>query len=373
MLNSVRFIVLIGVLISASYCQAQKAPGCEEASALVQKALLVGDGSDEEAELYEKAIDQCPTFAEALHNLGVIASESGDYGKAKRLFAKAVSLKQDANFLLSLAFVHFKEGELDEAIELYHKASKKDPTSATAYLALARINELRRNYTKAIELLDHIAKIDSTNVSAAKFRATILEKQGLTDEAIKYLSSYLDTTPNLEIYVDLSLLYIKKGRLEAAIKYLLKASKIDPTNHEVNLVLATAYSNKEDFLSAKKYLQRILDQEPDHSVALANLALVHAQLKDFDQALKVGNKANKIEESYEADMALGYSYSYLMNYKEAKNYFQKALKILPKDLDEQGRQKAGLAHYNLSITLSQLGAARESEREAKLAKALGVE
>lgn len=81
-------------------------------------------------ELMEKVIEKFPDNALALNYVGYnLADDNRDLDRAYRLIQRAAELEPEANFILdSLAWVHFRRGEIDEAWEQIQKAVKTSDT-----------------------------------------------------------------------------------------------------------------------------------------------------------------------------------------------------------------------------------------------------
>lgn len=88
-------------------------------------------------DLMEKVIEKFPDNALALNYVGYnLADDNRDLDRAYRLIQRAIELEPEADFILdSLAWVHFRRGEVDEAWEQIQKAietSDKEKTGDPA-------------------------------------------------------------------------------------------------------------------------------------------------------------------------------------------------------------------------------------------------
>src|SRR5436305_3563694 len=75
----------------------------------------------------------------------------------------------------------------------------------------------------------------------------------------------------------------KNNKYADAVKHFQQAVRLDPTNQNAQLYLATSYmvqwvpgvdspDNQKNYKAAKAEFQRVLDKEPNNSLALASMA-----------------------------------------------------------------------------------------------------
>ena len=105
---------------------------------------------------------------------------------------------------------------------------------------------------------------------------------------------------------------------------------------EKNYSLKEAFDIAENFYQrgniseAKNIFEKILIAKPSHFLALANLGIIFAQLKKFDQAISALNKALEINPNYaEGYNNLGNVFFELSNFDKSLECYEKAIKIFP--------------------------------------------
>lgn len=119
--------------------------------------------------LMEKFIARFPDNALALNYVGYnLADSNRELDKAYKLIRRAVELEPDADFILdSLAWVHFRRGELDDAWEQIRKAlsisgkdGPRDPAMLEHYgdIAAARGDEdsARKGWQRSLDLFERL-------------------------------------------------------------------------------------------------------------------------------------------------------------------------------------------------------------------------
>ena len=105
---------------------------------------------------------------------------------------------------------------------------------------------------------------------------------------------------------------------------------------------ALNFYNKKDFKTSEIYCYKILSIDPNHFGSMSMLATLSAIKGDFIKAKELLTKAVEIEKNNPlAIHNLATAYKELGKFDEAINYYNKVLKIVPKQTN---------AHNNLGIT-----------------------
>jgi adenylate cyclase len=126
------------------------------------------DNNDEASELFQRAIDLDPNYAEAYAALG------GSY------FEAVVS-----------GWSQFLADDLEHAEELAQKALALDPATTRAYRVLALINLFKKRYDAALEQIDRAFEINPSDADNYAYRGAILTWAGRATEALPWLEGAL--------------------------------------------------------------------------------------------------------------------------------------------------------------------------------------
>ncbi len=144
--------------------------------------------------IYRQVLDQHPDHPDALHLLGVLAYQIGDYEVAEDLINHAIDSEQPiADYYNNLGEVLRATDRLDEAHEQYQKALSLDPEHEQAAL--------------------NIKKIESAKIEA---QAPVMDSSQHIPEVRQFLPSYLlslddETVTPGQTLIDLSLLAAHKA------------------------------------------------------------------------------------------------------------------------------------------------------------------
>ncbi len=126
------------------------------------------DDNDEASELFQRAIDLDPSYADAYAGLG------GSYYEA------VVS-----------GWSEFSTEDLERAEALAQKALALDPTTTRAYRVLSMINLYRKRYNLALAQIDRAFEINPSDADNYAYRGAILAWAGRPAEALPWLEGAL--------------------------------------------------------------------------------------------------------------------------------------------------------------------------------------
>jgi adenylate cyclase len=126
------------------------------------------DDNDQASDLFQRAIDLDPNYADAY------AALAGSYYEA------VVS-----------GWSEFRAGDLERAEALAQKALALDPATTRAYRVLAQINLYRKRYDLALAQVDRALEINPSDANNYAYRGSILAWAGRATEASPWLEGAL--------------------------------------------------------------------------------------------------------------------------------------------------------------------------------------
>jgi tetratricopeptide (TPR) repeat protein len=153
-------------------------------------------------------------------------------------------------------------GQLDNAEQQYKEILAMRPSYAFALGGLARVHKVRKEYDKALVMLDKAAAI-MPEFSFHEEMAEIYDLQGDKEKAQKKyaeVAKMLDEDAQSGHAVDLEMckLYTQAGQLDSALVYGLKEYKKRPNNIDVNHALAWVYFKENNIKQAQQHIQTAL-------------------------------------------------------------------------------------------------------------------
>ena len=120
---------------------------------------------------------------------------------------------------------------------------------------------------------------------------------------------------SLRLYAQL---LVEEGRVDTAIDILLEALVVDPKNVWALVLMGNIYAKKKnDYATAKKYFDKVLEYHPDNSIAINNLGGLAIECGKYDEAISLFKSALNHDQTYPN------SYYGLANaYVEKKEYLE---------------------------------------------------
>ncbi len=304
-------------------------PGNLQAHLVRASSLLTTSGDKDKAKAELDFITKTfPQNPEARYMIGALALQQKDYPKAEQTFgALHQENPKDIRGLVGVVETMAAQKKLPEALKEMEKAVQAEPDRRDLQLAYADLLLKTEKYDDAIKIYQELVAKDPKSTG-------LLFRLG---EA-----------------------YRRKGDLNAAIDTFRKGSQLEP-NDPTNLLqlgLLMEGTGKRD--QAKPIYEQILKIQPDHPIALNNLAYIKAEEgNDLDQALTMVQKAlQKFPSSPDIADTLGWIYI-------KKNLSDDAVRVY-KDLVLKDPGNATF-HYHFGMALLQKGDRPSAKKELEKA------
>lgn len=135
-----------------------------------------------------------------------------------------------------------------------------------------------------------------------------------------------------EAHDNLGFVYERAGLTDKAIVEFKKSIELNSLNYKAYTNLGTSYGQKGNFTLSEKYLKMAIKINPSYYKAYNYLGLIYAKQGFFNKSIIEFKKAINAEPNFdEAHYNLGIVYEYIKEEDLAKQEFQKAFKLNPKD------------------------------------------
>jgi Tfp pilus assembly protein PilF len=312
--------------------------------------------------LWSKTVQTAPGSARAHANLAAELFETHDPSGARRELERSLEIRPTFGLALaSLGMVVQWQGQIDEAIALYHKVDRGD-----AHYGMARLN-LGRAYLKKGMPADALREFRA----AARYRryaksamsefnrlAEELFRAGSFTEAQAALETARDYARNdLTIRRNLALVYSHQGRWADAQRELEAAERLEPSSPDIQMELGTAYARGGLLTRAEAALRGSLRLRPGNPDALNLLGAVLNDQDRLAEATEVLLLALRLRpDDPDAHYNLGVNFAKGSQPRDAQKEFKTALRLRP---------KFPLAQRGLSALLRQQGRTGLAERESR--------
>ncbi|MBZ5499014.1 MAG: tetratricopeptide repeat protein [Acidobacteriia bacterium] len=283
-----------------------------------------------------------PDNIEALFYLGAAYEQASQPAEAVKIFGKLVDqakggsdeLKNNmAVFQQNLAASYQDMGEYQKAIAIYEEMVKSDPSPHT-YFLLINAYRIDKQYDKALSLGKPQFEKNPKDDNLALVYARTLADSGKTKEGAEILDKMLQSKPsNLDIYINLSQIYVQARRFGEAEKVLRRAEEQKLDKERLKFQLATVYDKQKDYDRAESLLKEILKEDPKDGPTLNYIGYMLADRGvRLEEAVKYVQEALILEPNNPAYLdSLGWAFFKLNDLKMAEKYLLQAGDMEKKD------------------------------------------
>ena len=304
---------------------------------------------------FEKA-QQCLTNAhqldtsdpETAKNIGNTYSSLGNKGDATKWYEKSLEINNNyAPALNNLANIKRQSGKNQEALDLFMRAIKADPQIVEAYigaaaslLSLGELDQAESFATQAIEINASIPGINEILGIAS-------QNQQNYQQAVECYQKELTINPQSSTsLLNLGVLLLQQGKVEAAIEPLARAAAINPSE-QCQLLLAQAYQSTGKLKEAIAEYRKIVITQSKNKMIPFNLGTCLLKSGSTIEAIEAFKIAIQLDESFVAAWGnLGNAFRKEGKLQEALQAAQKVLKLEPNN---------PTAHTNLGNIYKDLG------------------
>lgn len=269
----------------------------------------------------------------------VVAALAGMTWKRSKVFADPRRLWDDTiarNPNSAMAYncrgvVHNDEGNLDQALSDYSKATALDPEDPLPYHNRANILVKMDNYaaaiaeyTKAVGILTGADDLWESKVRRA--RAIAYTKAGDLQGAIGDYSRLTELDPDsADVYVDRAAAFGRLGRYKLAIADCDRAIELSPENYRAFWVRAGAYQGKGNLDRCLADFDRVVTLGGATAIIYNNRATILMSMGRYEEAVSDFRKAMELAGEYRtACLAMGMALLESGDVAEAIDYWRSA-------------------------------------------------
>jgi len=202
--------------------------------------LFHKDGNWDKAEkIYIDIIKKNPQENEALHYLGVLFFNKGNFLKALSYINRSIQLKDNnAKFYLNKANVLYKLKKYNDAVACYKKSIFLDKSLILAYINLGALYTENKKLKDARDTFKLVLKNDPNDVDALIGLGIVYSSQNLYVEAIRFYTKAITIDPFcIDAINNRGIAYQNLGEYERALEDYIATLKID-------MNFAIGYNNK---------------------------------------------------------------------------------------------------------------------------------
>jgi predicted O-linked N-acetylglucosamine transferase (SPINDLY family) len=199
---------------------------------------------------------------------------------------------------------HYHLGDLQAAESCFRNVLQWQQDNADAWHLLGVIATQQRNYSTAIERINHAIKLKSTDINFHINLGNIFQETGQLERAI---SSYqqviqLDSSA-LDAHYNLGLALQKQGNLEAAIASYQQVIQLNPDYDSAHINLGIALKEQGKLENAISSYRQALKLRPDHPIAHQHLGIALKSQGKLDEAISSDQQTQKLKPDHQAALA----------------------------------------------------------------------
>lgn len=276
--------------------------------------------------LYRQILQHEPNHPDALHFLGVMAYQLGNYPTAIELINQAIAACPSVAMYSNLALIFQAQGNVEQLINTYQQALLLE-NNATIHCNLGNLLAQQGNLTAAAASYQAALALNPDNVEIHKALGNLFAAQNNADAAIEQYLQVLALKPDyVEVHHNLGLIFQFQGKLDKALDCFRNALKYEPHHATLHYQSGVVLQAQRKLELARDSYQQALSINPDYADAHLKLGNVFQSLGLLDQAVASYQKSLSINpDSEEALNNLGVAWQSQLKFDQAIDCFNRIL------------------------------------------------
>lgn len=303
---------------------------------------------DEAAAIYQAILGDEADHPDALHLLGLVRQQQGDFIASIALISRAQALRPDAAFASNLANAFLGLGRYEEAVQACRAALALNATFGMAHANLGVALRALGRLTEAAEALRIAIAVEPSRPEAQASLGVVLLELGRRDEAVAVLRGLLAAHPVYAVaHYNLANALASaetSEALNAALPHYARAVALNPAYAEAHANRGGVLRRLDRLDEAEAAYDAALALQPDSALTQYNFGLLLGELGRPARALEAYDRAIAVA----PDLAVAHSHrgnvlTALERDEEAMIAHARALALAPDDAN---------LHHNLGLTLA---------------------
>ncbi|HSZ56384.1 MAG TPA: tetratricopeptide repeat protein [Tepidisphaeraceae bacterium] len=262
---------------------------------------------------YRQVLQAQPAHADALHMLGVVNAQLGNYDAAAALIRRAIEISPaNAGYHANLGNVLQESGQLDDAVAAYGRAIALAPNLAEVYNNLANALQHRGDIEQAVSAYERATTLRPDFPEAHFNRGNALQKLQRSKDAIAAYRQALALRPSYaEAHLHLGMALIANADVEVAIDAYRRALALREGFVEAHANLGRALlqvSRQDEAIAAFRRALILRPNQPDVEHELGNALREAGKL---DEAIAAYQRSLATRPDF-ADSHFGLAWTYLL-------------------------------------------------------------
>jgi predicted O-linked N-acetylglucosamine transferase (SPINDLY family) len=288
-------------------------------------------GELDKAELiYRQIIGVDPRDSDAIHLLGVVAMQKGDFQVSVDLITKAIEINKNVpSYHSNLGNVLQEIKQFDAAIASYDAAIELKPDLVEAYYNRGNAQKELKQFNAAVANYDKVIAHLPDFAGAYFNRGLSLQELKQFDAAVASYDKTIELKPNLsEAYSNRGNALKDLKQLEAAIASYDRAIFLKPDMAEAYYNRALSLHELKNLEAAVASYDKAIELKPDLAEAYYSRGLSLHELKQLDAAIENYEKAIYLKPNYpQAYLNRGNALKELKHLDAAVASYDKAIEL----------------------------------------------
>jgi protein O-GlcNAc transferase len=298
---------------------------------------------------YRQILQMEPNQPDALHLLGVMASQLGKHEAAVEYIGRAIAVNQNmSTFHNNLGEAFRALHRSAEAADCYRRALQLKPDFAEAHNNLGAALKEQGKLDETVACYRRALQLKPDHAAAHNNLGNALKDQGKPNEAIACYRRALALKPGVAVvHYNLGNVLEEKGQFDEASACYRRALELQPDHAAAHNNLGNALKKQGNLAGAIDCYRQALKRTPDDPEVHNNLGNTLQEQGKLDEAADCLRRAVQLKPNYaEAHNNLGNALKEQGNVDEAVACYRRTLEFTPDNAE---------ANYNLGNALKELG------------------
>ena len=218
---------------------------------------------------YHRVLAMSPEHPDALHYLGVLLFQKGQFSQAWELVQQAIALRpQLPHYRCNAAPILIALGRFDDATASCQRALSLKPNYGEAFYFLGLAHRHKGEFDEAFNCYRKAVEFKPDHAEAWNAIGVRMREKGELDEAMKSYRRALAINPNsTEAHNNVAIVFRDAGRLDEALEAHRHALALEPRNPKIRSNIATILKDMGETDQAIAQYREALAIAPDEQVA----------------------------------------------------------------------------------------------------------
>jgi protein O-GlcNAc transferase len=232
-------------------------------------------GNLQQAEqLYRQVLQGNPQQADALHLLGVLASQVGRYDHSITYIRQAIAVNpHNGDYHCNLGVAYQNLSRLDEAVACFAEALRLQPEAAVASFNLGNLRQSQGKLDEAVAWYQHSLRRRPDVEGYFNLGNTLLAQGKLAEAATSYQQALHLRADYPQAYNNRGVALTRLGRVDEGLASFRQALTLQPSYAEAHHNLGLALVRQRQLDEAVAHYQQALRLQPDYIAAYNDLGV----------------------------------------------------------------------------------------------------